>query len=210
MDPTSIDPKILAEQLRKPEGDLGEEVGEFMAGRHTQAIAFSFEPLNIQPGDHVLEIGFGPGEAIAEAVRLTPKGFVAGIDFSETMLRMAEKRNHRSIMQEHVELQLGDAKQLPYEDESFDKVFAMNVFHFWQKPLEELAACHRVLKEGGKILFYITHHSEWLPGIAGTGVFVKLEPEDAEEIVTNAGFKNVRSITTKLNNRLCFVVFGTK
>src|SRR3989338_6828815 len=91
----------------------------------------------------MLEVGFGPGEAIAEAVRLTPQGFVAGIDFSETMLRMAEKRNHRAMMEEHVELTLGEAGKLPYEEESFDKVFAMNVFHFWQEPARRRKDSHR-------------------------------------------------------------------
>lgn len=210
MDPLSIDPHILAEQLRKPEGKLGEEVGVMLAERHVQALAFTFDHLDIQPHDHVLEIGFGPGEGIAEAARQTPQGFIAGIDFSETMLRMAEKRNHRSIMQEHVELTLGDARELPYADESFDKVFAMNVFHFWPKPERELAECRRVLKPGGRVLFYITHHSAWIPGLDASGVFIAYEPEDAETVLTQAGLRNVESKMTILNERKCFVVWGIK
>ena len=210
MDPASIDPKILAQQLRKPEGNLGEQVGEVMAKRHMQAMAFTFEHLHVKPTDHVLEIGFGPGEAIAEAARLTPKGYVAGIDYSETMLRMAEKRNRRAIMQEHVALTLGDARRLPYEDESFDVVFAMNVFHFWPVPLLELAECRRVLKKGGHILFYLTHHSGWMEGLSDSGFFLKYESADVEKILTDASFQKVESRSITIDDRKCFVVWGFK
>lgn len=42
--------------------------------------------LDVQPADHVLEIGFGPGMAIAEARRIGPAGHVYGVDHSQVML----------------------------------------------------------------------------------------------------------------------------
>lgn len=210
MDFASLHPEILAKQLLKPEGELGEQVGEAMAERHVKAMAWTFEHLHVEPTDHVLEIGFGPGEGIAEAARLTPKGYVAGIDFSETMLQMAENRNHDAIMQERVELTLGEAAKLPYPDESFDKLFAMNVFHFWQKPQQELLECLRVLKSGGRLVFYTTHHSAWVKGVSETGIFLAYEPEQVEKILTDAGFRDVKSQTSVLNERKCFIVTGIK
>jgi tRNA G46 methylase TrmB len=97
MDLSHVDIASLARQLRHPEGEMGKQVGTVMARFNAPANAFVFEQLRIQPMDRVLEIGFGPGEALAEASRLTPTGFVAGIDGSETMLRMAEDRNRRAI-----------------------------------------------------------------------------------------------------------------
>lgn len=210
MDPTTLDPTILAKQLLKPEGSVGEEVGAMMAKRHVQAMAFTLEQLNLQPGDHVLEIGFGPGEAIAEVAEKTPEGFVAGIDFSSTMLEMAKKRNGKAIAEKHVELRLGDAGHLPYKDGSFDVVFAMNVFHFWKRPQAELAECRRVLKTGGRVLFYLTHHSAWIQGLRDSGVFIAYEPSDAEKILTEAGFSNVRSKVAVLHDRKCFLCWGAK
>ena len=46
--------------------------------------------LDVRPGDRVLEIGFGPGLALAElSRRVGPTGRVYGIDHSEVMLRHA-------------------------------------------------------------------------------------------------------------------------
>ena len=52
MDPLSLDPHLLAQQLRKPEGSLGEEVGAMLAKRNAQAMALTFRYLDVQPGDH--------------------------------------------------------------------------------------------------------------------------------------------------------------
>ncbi|TSC58804.1 MAG: methylase [Candidatus Peregrinibacteria bacterium Greene0416_19] len=210
MDPASTDVNALARQLYKPEGVAGEEVGKMLAQRNADQNAFTFSCLQIEPADHVLEIGFGPGEGIAEAVRLTPQGYVAGIDHSDAMLKMAQERNHRAIMEEHVELTLGDAAALPYEDESFDKIFSVNVFHFWPEPLRELAECRRVLKTSGLIVFFLTHPSSWLPGMAGTDVFIAREPEEIEKLFARAGFRNVESRTAMFEDRKGFAVLGTK
>jgi SAM-dependent methyltransferase len=45
--------------------------------------------LGVQPQDHVLEIGFGPGLAIRELARRATDGFVLGIDPSEVMVSQA-------------------------------------------------------------------------------------------------------------------------
>ncbi len=210
MDPPTFDPNILALQLLKPEGSLGEEVGVMMAKRHVQAMKFTLEQLNPQPCHHVLEIGFGPGEAIAEVAERTPKGFVAGIDFSRTMLDMATRRNTKGIAEKRVELRLGDAAYLPYKDNSFDAVFAMNVFHFWKRPQAELAECRRVLKSDGRVLFYVTHHSAWIDGLRDSGVFIAYEPSDVESILVEAGFFQVGSTMSVLNDRKCFLCWGSK
>lgn len=210
MDVAKIDVHALARQLRKPEGDAGRQVGEVMAQYNAQAIAFAIKHLHVRSADHVLEIGFGPGEGIAELVRHTPNGYIAGIDHSQTMLETAEQRNHRAIMQEHVELTLGDARVLPYEDESFDKVFAVNVFHFWSDPSQELKECARVLKPGGRALFYLTHPSSWLKGLETTGVFVAREPEETQRILEQAGFRNVKSHVLESKDGKGCVVLGEK
>ncbi len=209
MDLTNVDKAALAQQLRKPEGSMGKEVGKAMELYNGKAISFTLESLHIQPRDHVLEIGFGPGEGIAQAVQLTPQGYVAGIDHSPVMLTMAGERNHRAIMQEHVELTLGSADKLPYEDASFDKIFSVNVFHFWTDPARELAECRRVLKPGGSIAFFLTHPSSWLPGLRDTGVFIAREAEDIEKLLLAAGFGNVETHTTKTEpDGKGFVVVG--
>lgn len=202
--------KAIAPQLCKPEGDLGREVGKVMAQKNNEVIAFTLECLDVRSADHVLEIGYGPGEGIAQAAQLAPDGLVSGIDYSPTMLAMAEERNHRLIMQEHVELILGEASHLPYDNVQFDKIFAVNVFHFWNDPERELAECFRVLKPGGRIAFFMAYPTSWRPGIRESGVFIARDPEDVEQDLSYAGFGSVQSKTFTLNDFKGFVTTGEK
>ena len=105
---------------------------------------------------------------------------------------------------------------MPYEDESFDTVFAVNVFHFWADPTLELTECMRVLKPGGRVAFFMAYTSSWLPGIKETGVFIAREPEDVERVLRDAAFTNVESKSFTLTERAGmqdykgFAVFGEK
>jgi ubiquinone/menaquinone biosynthesis C-methylase UbiE len=103
-----------------------------------EGINWTIDQLEIQPTDHVLEIGLGPGHGIQRAASLAAQGRVVGVDFSETMLQQASRRNATEIAAGKVELRLSDASKLPYSDSSFHKVFATNVVYFWKDPLANL------------------------------------------------------------------------
>lgn len=200
----------LTKQLRKPEGEYGKRVGQVMAEKNSEVTAFTIECLDVQPTDHVLEIGFGPGEGIAQLVRITASGFVAGVDYSEEMLVMAKERNRKALMQECAELLLGDANKLPCDDESFAKVLAVNVFHFWKDPSIELAECFRVLRPGGRIAFFMAFPSAYIPGFKESGVFIPREPEEVEACLLHAGFTDARSKTKTIGEYKGFATIAEK
>jgi len=204
------DQKALAQQLFHPDGDVGREVGVKMAEWNAPANAFVIDCLDIQPADHVLEIGFGPGEALAEVARLTPQGFVAGIDHSETMMKMAEERNTRAIIQDKIELTLGDASSMPFADDSFHKIFAVNVAHFWKDPLVELGECRRLLKVGGRLALFLVRPPMYPAAFSQSGLFFPREPDTLEQFLREAGLQNVSKIAKVFPFGEGFCVTGEK
>jgi ubiquinone/menaquinone biosynthesis C-methylase UbiE len=50
-----------------------------------------------------------------------------------------------------VELRHGDAMALPYPDESFDAVCAIETLYFWPDPVQGLREARRVLRPGGRL-----------------------------------------------------------
>ncbi|MDO8648824.1 MAG: class I SAM-dependent methyltransferase [Candidatus Peregrinibacteria bacterium] len=210
MDLANVDMTALAKQLCHPEGEMGMEVGKVMEKHTEQLNMFALDQLQLQPTDHVLEIGFGPGVAIAEVARQLRDGYADGIDQSKEMLAMASERNRRAIIEDRVTLKLGTARSLPYADGSFDKVFAVNVFHFWPEPAAELAECLRVLKSGGIVLFYLTHPSSWPAGFRESGVFIAREPEEVEALLQAADFRKTEHRWDQQKDYKGFVVVGVK
>lgn len=68
--------------------------------------------LDVQPADRVLEVGFGPGVAIAEFAGRATHGHVFGIDHSRAMVRHASRRNAVAVRAGRVHLTHASVERL--------------------------------------------------------------------------------------------------
>jgi ubiquinone/menaquinone biosynthesis C-methylase UbiE len=192
----------LAQQFRQPSGIVGRVLG-FLFRMNREGIDWTIEQLDVQPTDHVLEIGFGPGLGIQRAASLATQGRVAGVDFSQTMLEQATGRNAAAIDEGLVELCLGDATALLYPENTFHKAFATNVIYFWKNPLAILREIHRVMKPGGRLALYVIAKEDLLKikFITQTGVYQLYSDEDLVQLLNQAGFHHARVATKAERHR---------
>ena len=140
-------------QAHHPRGAAGRVTAWEMAHRpsNRQRSRWAVSLLDIQPADQVLELGFGPGVAIAELAR-AGAGHVYGVDHSGVMLRQASKRNAAAIRAGRVTLIRASADQLPPAlDGPFDAILAVNSLGFWPAPGQRLADLRRRLAPGGRL-----------------------------------------------------------
>lgn len=113
------------------------------------------EMLHAQPGQIILEIGFGTGHSLLElAQSVGPSGKVLGIDISDKMVEIAHRLADEEGLGERIELSCGDALHLPYESDSLDGIFMSFTLELFDTPEISLvlAECKRVLKLGGRIV----------------------------------------------------------
>jgi ubiquinone/menaquinone biosynthesis C-methylase UbiE len=110
--------------------------------------------LAVQPGEQVLEIGYGTGHSlVALATAAGASGHVDGIDISDGMCKVATKRVTDAGVADRVDLRVGDVPPLPYDDARFDVVsmsFTLELFPLEVIP-QVLAEIRRVLKPGGRL-----------------------------------------------------------
>lgn len=98
-------------------------------------------------GPRVLEIGVGTGKNIPY---YPPAMDVTAIDISPRMMAHARHKAEREGTPVHLEL--GDAQNLRFPDDSFDTVVATFVFCSVPDPVQGLREAERVLKPGGQLL----------------------------------------------------------
>jgi ubiquinone/menaquinone biosynthesis C-methylase UbiE len=142
-----------------PTGVLGRLGGMIMARTNRWMARRTIELLDVQPSDRVLEIGCGPGVGIELLANDVSSGWVAGIDPSEEMVEQAAARNATGIATGRVELTLGGVECLPFADDTFDRVLAINSMQVWPDAVAGLREIRRVLRPGGRIALGFTRYS---------------------------------------------------
>jgi arsenite methyltransferase len=130
--------------------------------------------------EQVLDIGCGRGLLLIGAARRLTKGKAVGVDIwsnvdlSGNRLETTLENARRAGVAERVEVKDADARQLPFEDASFDVVISSLVIHNIpsrqgrQQAVREIA---RVLKPGGRVaLLDLRHTSDYACVLRGCGL----------------------------------------
>lgn len=118
------------------------------------------DELQIKKDDNVLEVSIGTGGNIPY---LPTHANYYGLDLSIGMLKKCQKNLKK--WHRHVELCLGDAEHLPYQNNSFDKVYHMGGFNFFSDKKKAIDEMIRVTKPGGKILIVDENRKAFEPFI---------------------------------------------
>jgi len=109
----------------------------------------------VQPGMRVLDIACGAGEpAISIAQLLAGSGDVVGIDISSSPLKIAaERATQRGLS--NVTFQQADAHQLPFANNSFDRITSRLGVMFFSDLPRALSEIRRVLKPAGRAILLV-------------------------------------------------------
>lgn len=141
-----------------------------------------------QLGDHLLELGAGPGAATMELAQRVPR--VTSLEFNYTFAaKLGARVNHSNtrVIQ-------GDGAALPFVDTSFSSVIAILMLHHLRSPeLQDraFAEIYRVLRPGAVFLAFDIPDG-WTHRIAHIkSTFVPVDPATAIGRLTAAGFSKV-------------------
>jgi ubiquinone/menaquinone biosynthesis C-methylase UbiE len=168
------------------------------------------EQIDPQPGEKILEFGYGTGTNLLLVKEKCPDADLRGLDIDPKVKEIAHRKLAKKRL--HIPLYLYDGGVFPFADARFDKVYSCLVFH--QLDENGKAACfgeiHRVLEKGGKLVIADWGEAEnWrmrlafglvqlLDGFKTTNANVQGRLPD---FIREAGFQNVavaRSINTAI------------
>ena len=138
-------------------------------------------------GDHLLEIGAGPGAATPELRKRVPR--VTSLEYDHAFAsRLAQKNGiGAGVVQ-------GDAAALPFPDRTFSSAVAiLTLHHLRSSELQDrtFAEVRRVLQPGGRFLAFEIPDGWFNRVIHTNSTFVPIEPDALAARLTVAGFADV-------------------
>lgn len=142
----------VADQLAQPHGAAVALVVPFLNLVNARVNRAALATLEVRPGEHLLEVGFGGAYALRLALAAVGEGHVTGIDISPEMVSRARRTFCGEIAAGRMELLEGDAVALPLPDSTFDAIYTVNTIYFWSDLSAGLEELFRVLRPGGRLV----------------------------------------------------------
>jgi ubiquinone/menaquinone biosynthesis C-methylase UbiE len=109
--------------------------------------------LVLPEGSRCLEIGTGTGWGTLGVARQLPSALMVATDYDSHILPMTRDYFDQQRVGERVVMAQADAKQLPFQDHTFDLVLGLYVLHHVMGYRQALAEISRVTKPGGRFIW---------------------------------------------------------
>ena len=136
-------------------------------------------------GEHVLELGAGPGAGTNALQCLAPR--VTSLEWSHNFADQLAAKNRNSVVQ-------ADASSLPFADGTFSSAIAVLMLHHLRSRNAQESAfreAFRVLRPGGSFFAFEIEDNLLHRVIHVGSVFVPIDRADIADRLRNAGFANV-------------------
>ena len=183
-------------QCARPEGFLGRCMLRFMNFGHAPLTNWGLGFVAFHDGMTMADIGCGGGATLKRLLKRSSGSKVYGIDISEESVIKAKKVN-KDLLDSQVFVEQGSADCLPWEDQTFDVVTAVETVYFWPDLPKCFHEVKRVLKSGGQfaiMLEVIEGDSVWTNVVEGMTVY---SPELLKDMLEQASFSDVEVFRKK-------------
>lgn len=197
-------------QCQKPAGLLGRFVLWNMNSRHSKLTDWGLSHISIDKHSTILDVGCGGGRTISKLAAIASQGKVYGVDLSKESVAFASRINKQWIDMGRVEIREAPVSQLPFSENVFDLVTAVET-HFWWPDLSAgMREVLRVLKPGGAFIIIAevykganTMTSKLAEKYAVVSGMKFLTVNEHRELFAKAGYSDVQIIEESRKGWIC-------
>ena len=178
----------LAGQFARPHGFVGRRlIGPWLDRIAGPSNRLALRLLDVQPGQCVLEVGFGGG-GMLRGLLASGAAEVVGADISEAMLARAMLRFSREVGAGRLRLLQAPVDRLPLGSASIDRAVSVASLYFWPDPAVAFAELARVIRPGGSLVLVFEPADELRKWPGHRHGFRLFEREQVEALVEASGF----------------------
>lgn len=181
--------RLISRTAEHPSGVFGRLLGWIWWRETAPVNDHALRLLDVQPGHHVAELGFGPGRTIRRLVQAGAR--VTGVDVSTQMLRLATRRNRTAVRAGTATLHQGDGTDLPLRDGWADAAVSVHTIYFWPDHAAVAAELGRVLRPGGRLVLGMRDPALPLTDRADPDVYQQVGLDRLSRLLHAAGFDEV-------------------
>jgi ubiquinone/menaquinone biosynthesis C-methylase UbiE len=198
-------------QCQKPTGWLGRIVLWRMNAQHSALTDWGLKHVPIEKHYTILDVGCGGGRTISKLAAAVD-GKVYGIDYSEESVAASNRTNARWINKGRVLIQHGSVSELPFPDNMFDLVTAVETHFWWPDVTMDVREILRVLKPGGSLIIIAEVYRGAQTTVARlaekfaprTGMTL-LSVDEHRELLVKAGYSAVQVSERRESGWICAV-----
>lgn len=186
-------------QCQKPHGLFGRYTLWRMNKSHSKLTDWGLTHVPIQPDYTVLDVGCGGGRTISKLAALATQGKVYGVDFSADSVAFSQKTNAAAVQTGRVEVHQASVSQLPFSDNSFDLITAVETHFWWPSLPSAMREVFRVTKPSGHVAIIAEVYkganslvSRLAEKYADRTGMTVLTPDEHRDLLATAGFSNIQ------------------
>ena len=207
--------KKMMQQSRKPAGRFGIFHARLMNIEHSHVTRWGLSHTSINKNDTILDIGCGGGKTVNTLAKIATEGKIYGIDYSEVSVAVAININKKLINAGRVEIVHASAESLPFPNNMFNLVTAIESYYFWPDLVNTLKEIRRVLKHGGSlVLINACYRDERFEkrnsNLARIGEFAYHSPDEYRTFLSDTGYSPVQIEVLENKNWITAIGINSK
>ncbi len=144
--------EFLIKQSQKPSGLIGRVITKIWSFYFKKLSLWAIKQTTISDNYRILEIGYGGGSTIKNLLALNKNLEIQGIDISKESYRTAQRVHSDSIRKGSVQLKIGNVENMPYQNNYFDRIFAIQTHIFWKDIKKSFQEVYRVMSSNSTLI----------------------------------------------------------
>ena len=144
--------EFLIKQSQKPSGLIGRVITKIWSFYFKKLSLWAIKQTTISDNYRILEIGYGGGSTIKNLLALNKNLEIHCIDISKESYRTAKRVHSDSIRKGSVQLKIGNVENMPYQNNYFDRIFAIQTHIFWKDIKKSFQEVYRVMSSNSTLI----------------------------------------------------------
>lgn len=198
----------LTRQVKKPSRFVGRMFTSLMNKSHSALTDRGLSHVSIHPDAKALDVGCGGGKTIEKLAQRAAS--VYGIDYAAGSVAGSRAHNKSLITEGRVQVERASVSRLPFAENFFDLVTAIETQYYWPDPVNDMREILRALKPGGRLMIvaesYKRARNDWFLGSVMNAIGSnRLSVDEQRALFQSSGFTAVEVFEERSKGWLCAI-----